>query len=673
MKRILSLVCAVMLVLAVFGEAAAAEELPAHYIEAMLLTTLSEDRGEFGAVGYDVLGQKKDGRDWYIYLAASVGRYGYMGGYCTLFSGWGGPCTLVFQKADEYWVPKELLMVEDYSEIPEIMPKNMERKFLRGGFSEKKIDRMRQEQIDMFRRADAPMGSYAEAGGDLAGIITVASNLLIGFDDPYPMACTTVERVEDEQRMLYSRSWIPDEGTEEELVTTFDDVSYPYHWGGTTGTEILVKTRQEDGKVLETITAHASLSELKVELRDDYGTITYVLPLTMTENHFPEYQQPTVTCQGSCRIDVEGFERYLKELPGERKSEWATEAQVNVSDTERFTLRRDTCHHRLDHERLINGEWETDWTNSRIIENHCEEMSMRFNPGESVQETSRFSRTVRDQVCIYAGDEHPSVWIELSRDGSGAWQVDTVDSQYWVEHAYLLDDCVLIQDSSLSSDSHALFVPQAINREASTFRAMDIFDAHDTLMRLLNWDFDLAIREQYVNGALMDNYADIGEAEVLYTHLGIDKTIPVYAYPDSSAPRAAKGKAEVSLKDPAAFLCREGDWLMVHYETGKGKHRTGWVNMHDDPMLERIAKVSMEPHFTRDIVKVTKKTVLVDDPINISGTLCQLKKGAKVTVLSRNAPLIYAEATVGGKTYRGYVESKYLDRSQLAGRGTRRQ
>ena len=132
-------------------------------------------------------------------------------------------------------------------------------------------------------------------------------------------------------------------------------------------------------------------------------------------------------------------------------------------------------------------------------------------------------------------------------------------------------------------------------------------------------------------------------------------------------------RAEVSLKDPAAFLCREGDWLMVHYETGKGKHRTGWVNMHDDPMLERIAKVSMEPHFTRDIVKVTKKTVLVDDPINISGTLCQLKKGAKVTVLSRNAPLIYAEATVGGKTYRGYVESKYLDRSQLAGRGTRRQ
>ena len=32
-------------------------------------------------------------------------------------------------------------------------------------------------------------------------------------------------------------------------------------------------------------------------------------------------------------------------------------------------------------------------------------------------------------------------------------------------------------------------------------------------MGLLNWDLDLAIREQYVNRALMDNYADIGDAE----------------------------------------------------------------------------------------------------------------------------------------------------------------
>ena len=182
-------------------------------------------------------------------------------------------------------------------------------------------------------------------------------------------------------------------------------------------------------------------------------------------------------------------------------------------------------------------------------------------------------------------------------------------------------------------------------------------------MDLLTGELDLAVREQYVNRALMDNYADIGEAEVLYTHLGMDKTVPVYAYPDAKALRASKGKAAVSLKDPVAFLCREGDWLLVHYEIGKGKHRTGWVNMHDDPILERIAGVSMEPQFTHDPVKVKKKTDLVDDPINISGKLCTLKKGSKVTVLARKAPQFYVEATVGGKTYRGYVESECLERN----------
>ena len=196
---------------------------------------------------------------------------------------------------------------------------------------------------------------------------------------------------------------------------------------------------------------------------------------------------------------------------------------------------------------------------------------------------------------------------------------------------------------------------------AATFRAQDISEAHETLLGLMNWDFDLAMREKYVNGALMDNYADIGEAQVLYAVPGIDRTVPVYVYPDTKAPRAAKGKASVSLKEPVAFLCREGDWLMVLYETGEGKHRTGWVSMQDDPVLKRIGEVSLVPHFTRDTVMVKKKTELVDDPLNIAGKLCSLKKGSRVRVLAREAPLFYVEAEVGGKTYRGYVESSCLE------------
>ncbi len=660
MKKAICLICSLLILLSVSWSSALAEEIPAHFIEALLLTTVSEDRGEFGAVGYDILGQKKDGRDWSFYLAACVGRYGYMGGYCTQFSGWSGPCTLVFQKVNGDWFPKDILLVEDYSEIPEIMPKNMENKFLKGKFSEKKINQMLQTHIDQFRRSNAPMGTYAQAGGKLPGVITVAGNLLIGFDDPWPMGCTTVEKVEDGQRMVYSRTWAPDEGAEEILKTAFDDVSYLYDWGGTTGTETLVKTRQEDGKVLETITAHASLNELTVLLEDEYGSIFYSLPLKMTGNHYPEYRQPTVVCKGSCRIDVEGFERYLAQLPGERSSEWTEEAQISVSETERFTLLRDTCHHRLCHETMTDGQWETDWVNDQIIENQCTSLSMRFLPGEGLQETARFRRTVRDQLFIFSGGEHPDTWIELSRSSNDKWQVDTVDCACYAEHAYLLDDCMLVQDASLSSDSHALFVPQAISREASFFRSRGVFEAYETLMGLLHWDFDLAIREKYVNAALMDNYADIGEAEVLYASLNTDRTVPVYAYPDTAAPRAAKRKAAVSLKAPLAFLCREGDWLMVLYEIGKGKHRTGWVNIHEDPVLGRIADVSMAPDFTHDTVHLKKKTVLVDDPLNVTGTLCTLKKGTKVTILSRNAPLFYVEATVSGKMYRGYVESHNL-------------
>ena len=180
-KKTCSLLLAFILMLYAALDIALAEEIPTHYMEAMLLTTVSEDRGEFSALGYDILGQKKDGRDWYFYLAAVVTRHGYMGGYCTEFSGWSGPCTLVFQKVNGDWIPKEILLVEDYSEIPEIMPKNMEQKFLQGKFSEKKISKMLQDYIDQFRRADTPMGSYAEAGGELPGIITVAANELMAF------------------------------------------------------------------------------------------------------------------------------------------------------------------------------------------------------------------------------------------------------------------------------------------------------------------------------------------------------------------------------------------------------------------------------------------------------------------------------------------------------------
>lgn len=661
LRKMLSVLCAVCLLCACATPACAADELPDHIIHDVLMTSLSQDIGEFGAVGWTVLGQDKGAREWSVYLAAVASRYGFMGGYCVNLSGWSGPCTIVFQKVNGVWQLKDFLEIEDYSEIENIMPKKYKQKYLNGTYSTKNALSMHNEEVrDTLQRLGRtePLGSYADAGGELPGVITVASNML-PFDE-WSLGCTTLEKVEDGVRVVYERCWQKDAGVENHLVSVWAN-GMRYDWGGTTGTITYTKTQKDSGRLLQTITARASLTELVITLTDDYGTITYTLPLSVTGQSAPQYQQPTVAREGDCRIDTELPERYMKDLPGERHSEWTVDAQATVGETERFTLLKDSCYHRLCHETLANGEWTTDWTNDSLIENHCGELTMVFTPGASVRETPRFARTVQDMLQICSAGEQPAVSIELSKDDNGAWQVDAYQSAYYREFAYLLPDCMLVQDAPFSASSHALYVPGAVNRRADTFNPRtDIFTANDSLRSLLYWDFDLGRREAYVTLGLMDNYADIGGAQVLYLSLGIDKTVPVYTYPDSKAPRAASGKAAVSLNDTVAVFGRQGDWLMVHYQPSDGKHRTGWVRADANAALQDAARYSMPLAFEQITDVVQKKTTLMDDPINAEGTLCTLQKSAKVTILARKAPLYYVEATVKNKTYRGYVESSAL-------------
>ncbi|MBR2288819.1 MAG: hypothetical protein IJ865_11285, partial [Clostridia bacterium] len=120
-KGLALLLALCMLVTSYPGEARAAEALPTELIRSMLLTTHWDTSCELDVCAYEVLGQKKDGRSWKIYLAALVASYGVMGGYLTEMSGWSGPCTAVLVKPGEYWQASDLLTVEDYSEIGEIM------------------------------------------------------------------------------------------------------------------------------------------------------------------------------------------------------------------------------------------------------------------------------------------------------------------------------------------------------------------------------------------------------------------------------------------------------------------------------------------------------------------------------------------------------------------------
>ena len=61
-----------VLLSSIFGNTALAEEIPTNYIEAMLLTTVSENRGEFGAVGYDMSGEKRTGDMWKVNVLNAI-------------------------------------------------------------------------------------------------------------------------------------------------------------------------------------------------------------------------------------------------------------------------------------------------------------------------------------------------------------------------------------------------------------------------------------------------------------------------------------------------------------------------------------------------------------------------------------------------------------------------
>ena len=655
MKRLCAFLLALLLVL----PAARADELPSQVIHDVLLSTVSEEIGDFGAAGWAVVGEELKGRERYLYLAASVGRYGVMGGRCVMLSGWSGPCTVVFRQVNGEWTFADLLKIEDYSEIPAIMPRNIEKKFLNGQYDADGLERMLNAGIDRLR-GDVPRGDYAAAGGELPGVYILAGNLLTAFDgDGWPTGCTTLERTEDGTRVIYAKSWRADEGAQPIVTRAIvNGNAVPHAWGGTAGTVTLTKTRAADGYVLQTVAAHADETGMTIDLLDDFGSMRYEMAVVTGADGFPAFAQPAVTHEGACRINTEYLERCLRELPGERKAEWEIEARAQASDTERFTLLRDSCYRLLRHETLTDGAWREDWVNSRIIGDCCDVFRMDFLPGTGEKQAGRFAYAAADTLRISAGEESPTVWIELSRRG-GEWLVETYENRYFREFAYLLDDCMLVQDHALAADQRALFVPGAVERRAAFFDPQVIGDAHETLTNLYR-DFDPARRERYVDLGLTVDYADIAGAEPLYASLGMDQNVPVYAYPAANAPRAANGRAAVSLNGPVAFLCRENGWLMVLYETGTGGHRTGWISADADPILARIAALTLPARFSRRQAQVIRETALTDDPISGGGVLCPLKKGAEITVLSDGAALYYAEARVNGKTWRGYVESGCL-------------
>lgn len=155
-----------------------------------------------------------------------------------------------------------------------------------------------------------PILTVPEAGGELSGMLSCAQPLAGCVDADYPQGNTTLERLEDGERFLYTRAWRADEDGEMNPVYA----SYgkeTLEASGTTGVETLTKMRKSDGKVLEQITIQVEIFEVTITFADEDGSIRYAFPFDGWE-----YHQPQVTAEGECRMDTTRLDALAGELAG---------------------------------------------------------------------------------------------------------------------------------------------------------------------------------------------------------------------------------------------------------------------------------------------------------------------------------------------------------------------
>ena len=148
-----------------------------------------------------------------------------------------------------------------------------------------------------------------------------------------------------------------------------------------------------------------------------------------------------------------------------------------------------------------------------------------------------------------------------------------------------------------------------------------------------------------------------------------NKSLPVYAAPDSKAYRGANGKASVSLKDELWVLDWVGDYLMIYYKTDAFAGRIGYVYA-DRQLTSAMKKAHLsEESFASSIydrgrmpMKLTADTTITDDPWGSKRVLAQLAEGTEVICLcSWDSAYAYVETRIEGKMARGFMPMDALE------------
>lgn len=650
-KRLTAALLLIALLAGCLPALAAADPSPEQIRDAVLSSTTSfhHPNCEFFAAGYHILGRQQKG-DWIeLYLVASAAGYGFLNGAFVAQTGWGGACTARFQLRRGAWEFVKLLEVESSADIPTILSASAYRNYQAwqdDGSIEQDKRALVQAYLHSIGRTE-PILDYADLNMQLSDKLVVASNLLISQDYAYPIGIGTRERLEEDGRYLYTRAWQPDaDGVMDRVVQSTQG---PFTLGGTTGTETLTRTRQSDGAVLETITIRVTLDSLQVDLKDAAGSARYLFPLDLKAIG---YRKPTITREGFCRIDTRFLDRASRELPGEQTSTPIEEASAEVGRSERFHILKDGSVNTLVYSRLVDGAWQEQWRNPALLPLTNRALHLSAYPAEepALHEYPRFAAMRGSGLGIYAGEEHADLAVTLHQDEQGVWQVSAYNWTGDGLYAYLFPDCLLLNFGDLSAHAIGGLRFEPVDTAAERFDAAGILSARNGLT------VDTEGAPEY-----SDSFAN---TEPLRFNLKKDLRLPVYVRADTKGPRAGQGKAVVSLNSWALALARQGDWLFILYEISPEQYRTGWIEP-KDAQLMRVKDFTQTAQFLENArVRTTKNTLLFDDPINRSGELLRLKKGADLKLLADDSDIWYVEAGKGGQRYWGFVKAEDVERIQ---------
>lgn len=149
-------------------------------------------------------------------------------------------------------------------------------------------------------------------------------------------------------------------------------------------------------------------------------------------------------------------------------------------------------------------------------------------------------------------------------------------------------------------------------------------------------------------------------------------TLPVYSAPSTNAWRGANGKAEASSNETIYAAGWDGDWLLLLYGTSGGASRAGYTPRSalkgSDPKVPEL-------HFEHTSASISSSCTLTDDPKKGKNSITTLSTGTKITYLasftdnSSNGDGVtkaYIEATVSGKTARGFVPMHCVNLNKAA-------